>query len=149
MCPRVSKAFTTLEARHQRCLAAAKGSLSPAGFSLIELTIAILVLTIVIAGGSYLFVGGRSRINQQKHYRAATLLAAQKLEELKAEAADNYDNIVSKADQPKVLEGVSYNISTGVVDVGLYKNVIVTVNWQQTGTVYNVSLITFIAPKAG
>ena len=117
-----------------------------AAFTLIEVMTAILIVTIVIAGGSFLFVTGRNQVNLQKHYRAATQLAAQKLEELKA---GNYGDIVvgDTQDPPISLEDLSYNRSTLTEDVGLYKKVTVTVSWGQTGNEHNVSLVTFIAPK--
>ena len=125
ICPKVSKAFT-----------------------LIELMLAILILTIVIAGGSFLFVGGRSQINLQKHYRVATQLAAQKLEELKADNTVSYDSIVvGETEQSLSLEDLSYSRSTRIENVGLYKKARVTVRWGQIGNEHNVSLVTFIAPK--
>ena len=117
---------------------------SAAAVTLIEVMVAVLIVTIVIIGGSLLFVAGRSQINQQKQYRAATYLAAQKLEELKADA---YDNVVSDSNSVS-LEGFSYTRSAVVEDVNsLYKKVTVTVSWGPTGNEHNVSLVTSVAPK--
>lgn len=118
---------------------------SVAAFTLIEVMVAILIVTIVIAGGSFLFVTGRSQINLQKHYRAATLLAAQKLEVLKADP--NYASIVVGEDSNSIsLEDLSYTRSTLTEDFGSYKKVTVTVSWEQAGNERNVSLVTCIAP---
>jgi prepilin-type N-terminal cleavage/methylation domain-containing protein len=118
---------------------------SVAAFTLIEVMTAVLIVTIVIAGGSFLFLTGRNQVSLQKHYRAATLLAAQKLEELKA---GNYDNIVDGNSNSISLEGVSYTPqSTVVVNTSpSYKKVTVTVSWLQGNNSRNVSLVTFIAP---
>jgi len=118
---------------------------SVAAFTLIEVMTAILIVTIVIAGGSFLFVTGRNQVNLQKHYRAATQLAAQKLEELKA---GNYGDIVvgDTQDPPISLEDLSYTRSTHTVNAGSYKEVTVTVSWLQGNNSRNVSLVTFIAP---
>jgi prepilin-type N-terminal cleavage/methylation domain-containing protein len=116
-----------------------------AAFTLIEVMTAILIVTIVIAGGSFLFVTGRGQVSLQKHYRAATLLAAQKLEELKAGA---YSDIVVGDDSNSIpLEDLSYTRSTHAENAGSYKEVTVTVSWGPTGNAHNVSLVTFIAPK--
>ncbi|MCJ7654544.1 MAG: type II secretion system GspH family protein [Dehalococcoidia bacterium] len=115
-----------------------------AAFTLIEVMAAVLIVTIVIAGGSFLFVTGRGQINLQKHYRVATLLAAQKLEELKA---GPYGNIVCDSNSDS-LEGVSYTTqSTVVVNTSpSYKEVTVTVGWLQGNNSRNVSMVTCIAP---
>lgn len=118
---------------------------SAAAVTLIEVMVAVLIATIVIIGGSLLFVTGRSQINQQKHHRAAIQLAAQKLEELKA---DNYDDIVEgDTEESLSLEDLSYSRSTHTEDAGSYKEVTVTVSWGLTGNEHNVSLVTSIAPK--
>jgi prepilin-type N-terminal cleavage/methylation domain-containing protein len=115
-----------------------------AAFTLIEVMAAILIVTIVIAGGSFIFVTGRGQINLQKHYRAATLLAAQKLEKLKA---GPYGSIVAgDTGENLSLEDLSYTRSTHTVNAGLYKEVTVTVSWGPTGNVHNVSMVTCIAP---
>ncbi len=116
---------------------------SMAAFTLIEVMVAILIVTIVVAGGSFLFVMGRGQIAQQKRYRVATQLAAQKLEELKATV---YASIVSDSNSTS-LEGISYTIDTTVVDVNSsYKTSTVTVSWEQADTTHNVSLVTIISP---
>jgi prepilin-type N-terminal cleavage/methylation domain-containing protein len=118
---------------------------SVAAFTLIEVMTAILIVTIVIAGGSFLFVTGRSQVNLQKHYRAATQLAAQKLEELKAGAYS--DIAVGDTQDPHIsLEGLSYNRNIHTVDAGSYKEVTVTVSWLQGNSSRDVNMVTCIAP---
>jgi prepilin-type N-terminal cleavage/methylation domain-containing protein len=118
---------------------------SKKGTSLIEVMVAVLILTIVIAGGSFSYIYGRSRIDLWKDYRAAGQLAAQKLEELKA---GNYDDIEAGGTEESLsLEDSPYGRSILTEDVGLYKKVTVAVHWQQRGEQHYVSLTTFIAPE--
>lgn len=118
-----------------------------AGFTLIEVMAAILIVTIVIAGSSFLFVAGRGQVSQQKHYRTATQLAAQKLEELKA---GSYTAIASgtTTDSSVTLEDISYGRSyeTVVNANPPYKTVTVTIGWMQGSNSRNVSMVTCIAP---
>ena len=115
------------------------------GTSIVEVMVAVLIFTIVIIGGSFFFVYGRNQIDLRKHYRVAAELASQKLEGLKA---DNYDNIVvGETTESLSLENLSYSRTLVAADVGLYKQVEVTVHWEQMGKQHNVSLATFIAPE--
>jgi prepilin-type N-terminal cleavage/methylation domain-containing protein len=118
------------------------------GFTLIEVMAAVLIVTIVIAGGSFLFVAGRGQVALQKQYRAAAQLASQKLEELKAGTYASIAVGTTTDTNSPVLEGVSYGRSVNVVNAGLYKHVTVTVSWLQ-GTGHNsrnVTMVTCIAP---
>ena len=54
------------------------------GFSLIEVSIALVILVIVILGGGLYFFYGRLGINREGYRRAALELASQRLEEVKA-----------------------------------------------------------------
>jgi type II secretory pathway pseudopilin PulG len=114
-----------------------------AALTLIEVMAAILIVTIVIAGGSFLFVMGRNQVAIQKHYRVASQLAAQKLEKLKA---GDYASVVCDSNSDS-LEGIAYTTNTTVVDVNSsYKEVTVTVSWGPVGNERNLSLVTCIAP---
>lgn len=119
---------------------------SMAAFTLVEVMAAILIVTIVVAGGSFLFVMGKGQISIQKRYRAATQLAAQKVEELKA---GDYSAIpLGTTPYPTVtLDGLSYSRSINTVDAGNYKKVTVTVSWGPMGSQRNLNLVTCIAPK--
>lgn len=115
------------------------------GTSLIEVIVAIFIFVIMVIGGISLFVHGRSQIHLRKHYRAASQLAAQKFEELKA---GNYDDMVAGETTEYVsVEDLSYDRTTQTQDLGSYKKVDVSVNWQQGSKNHDVSLATFIAPK--
>ena len=118
---------------------------SAAAVTLIEVMVAVLILTIVIIGSSFLFVTGRSQISRWERCRIATQLAAQKLEELKAD--DYYSIVVGDTEESLSLENVSYSRSIHTEDAGSYKEVTVTVSWGPIGSEHNVSLVTFIAPK--
>lgn len=128
----------------------AKHRKSAAAFTLIEIVTAILIVTIVVAGGSFLFITGRNQVNLQKHYRAATHLASQKLEELKAGLYS--DIAVGEIDDPCnpiSLDGASYTRVINTVNAGTYKEVTVTVSWKHREVeqiTRNVSLVTLIAP---
>jgi prepilin-type N-terminal cleavage/methylation domain-containing protein len=117
---------------------------SKAAFTIVEVMVAVLIVAIVVIGGSLLFVMGKGQISQQKRFRAATQLAAQKLEELKA---GNYNNVVDD-NNSVVLEGITYTRDTNVVDVNaLYKQVTVTVGWNQGAVSHSINMVTCIAPK--
>ena len=118
---------------------------SKKGTSLIEVMVAVLISTIVILGGSFFYVASTSQINLQEQYRAASRLAGQKLEELKAE---NYvDVTIGETKDSLTLENSTYSRITVTEDLGLYKKVTVTVDWGKVGMERNVSLVTLIAPK--
>ena len=118
---------------------------SKKGTSLVEVMVAVLVSTIVILGGSFFFVASSNQINLREQYRAASRLASQKLEELKA---GSYDDIATgEATDSVSLEDSSYSRSTVTEDIGLCKKVTVTVNWGAGVQQRNVSLATLIAPK--
>jgi type II secretory pathway pseudopilin PulG len=115
------------------------------GTSLVEVMVAVLILTIVVVGGSFFFVASTGQINLREEYRAASRLAEQKLEELKA---GSYDVIaIGETKESISMDDLSYSRSTVATDIGSYKQVQVTVNWGQAGKEHNVNLVTLIAPK--
>ncbi len=118
---------------------------SKKGTSLVEVMMAVLILTIVILGGSFFYVASTNQINLREQYRAASRLAGQKLEELKA---SDYDNVtIGELNDSLTLENSTYSRSVVTEDLGLYKKVVVTVNWGPADMGRNVSLVTLIAPK--
>ncbi len=118
---------------------------SKKGTSLVEVMVAALILAIVILGGSYFYVGSTNQINLREQYRAASRLAGQKLEELKA---GNYNDVtIGEMKDSVSLEDLSYGRTTVTEDLGSYKKVVVTVNWGPVGMGRNLSLVTLIAPK--
>lgn len=119
---------------------------SQRGTSLVEVVLAILILTIVIVGGSLTYFHARGQIHLRKQSRAAVQLASQRMEELKAE---NYENvIVGETEENIALDDLSCRRHTETILIDdSYKKVKVTTFWQQKGMEYDVSLVTFIAPK--
>jgi prepilin-type N-terminal cleavage/methylation domain-containing protein len=116
---------------------------SEKGMSLVEVMIAVFISAIVMLGGSFFFVAGTSQINLREQYRAASRLASQRLEELKAA---EYDTVAEgEVTDSVTLENSSYSRKVVTKDLGSYKQVTVTVSWGKTGS--NVSLETFISPK--
>ena len=118
---------------------------SKKGTSLVEVMVAVLISTIVMLGGSFFYVASTNQINLREQYRAASRLASQKLEELKA---GSYSDIAtSETKESLFLEDSPYSRTIVIEDLGLYKKVVVTVNWGPVGKEKNVNLVTLIAPK--
>ena len=114
-----------------------------AATTIVEVALAIVIVTIVVVGCSMLFASARGQIYRQKNLRVATQLAAQQLENLKA---DSYSSITdSNTPESVTLGGVTYTRSTNVVDANSHKTVTVTVGWVGDNEP-NVSLVTIIAP---
>lgn len=118
---------------------------SKKGTSLVEVMTAALILAIVVLGGSFFYVASTNQINLREQYRAASRLAGQKLEELKAGSYD--DLTIGELEDSLTLENSTYSRSAVTEDLGSYKKVVVTVNWGPAGMERNVSLVTLIAPK--
>ncbi len=119
--------------------------ISKKGTSLVEVMTAVLISTIVMLGGSFFYVASTNQINLREQYRAASRLAGQKLEELKA---DNYDDVtIGELKDSLTLESSTYSRSVVTEDLGSYKKIVVTVNWGPVGMERNISLVTLIAPK--
>ena len=95
---------------------------SKKGVSLVEVMIAVLISAIVMLGGSFFFVSSTDQINLRQQYRAASRLASQKLEEVKAV---DYDTVaVGEVTDSVTLKNSSYNRSVVTKDLGSYKEVI-------------------------
>ena len=118
---------------------------SKKGVSIIEVMIAVLISAIVMLGGSFFFVSSTNQINLREQYRAASRLASQRLEECKAV---DYDTVAEGTVNDSVtLESSSYSRSVVTNNLGLYKEITVTVNWGPIGQLHTTSLVTLIAPK--
>ena len=117
------------------------------GMSLVEVMLAILALTIVILGSALLYVYGLGHISLSKNYRAATELAAQKLEQFKADNHYHIDIPDGETSEEVSLGGVSFTRDTATEDLGLYKKVKVTVNWTQNQRPRDVSLVTLYVKR--
>ena len=115
------------------------------GVSLVEVMIAVFISAIVMLGGSFFFVSSTDQINLRQQYRAASRLASQKLEEVKAV---DYDTVaIGEVEDNVAIKNSSYNRSVVTKDLGSYKEVTVSVSWGPAGQVRNISLVTLIAPK--
>ena len=100
---------------------------SKKGVSLVEVMVAVLISAIVMLGGSLFFVSSTDQINLREQYRAASRLASQRLEELKAV---DYDTVIEGEVKDSVtLKSSSYNRTVATKDLGSLKEVTVTVNW--------------------
>ena len=118
---------------------------SKKGVSLIEVMIAVLISSIVMLGGSFFFVASTGQINLREQYRAASRLASQKLEEVKAV---DYDTVAEgEVTDSVTLKNSSYNRNVVTKDLGSLKEITVTVNWGPADQQHNINLITFIAPQ--
>jgi prepilin-type N-terminal cleavage/methylation domain-containing protein len=115
---------------------------SKKGVTLVEVMLAILILTIVILGSALLYVYGLGHISLSKNYRVATELAAQKLEQLEADNHYHIDIPAGETSEDISLGGVAFTRDTTTEDLGLYKKVNVTVNWTQNQRLRDVSLVT-------
>lgn len=114
------------------------------GTSLIEVVVALLVFSIVVMGGSFLFVSGRNQITLRERYRVAVGLASQKLEELKG--GSYYSIQIGETEEGLSSGGLSFTRRTVAEDLGLNKKITVSVNWPQMGKTHDVSLVTLVAP---
>lgn len=115
------------------------------GVSLVEVMVAVLISSIVMLGGSFFFVASTGQINLREQYRAASRLASQKLEEVKAV---DYDTVTEgEVTDSVTLESSSYNRSVVTKDLGSLKEISVTINWGTEDQQHNINLVTFIAPQ--
>jgi len=120
---------------------------SKKGMSLVEVMVSILILTIVILGSAVLFVYGLGHVSLSKNYRVATELAAQKLEQFRADNHYHIDIPDGETSEDISLGGVSFTRDTMTEDIGLYKKVKVTVNWTQKNRDRDVSLVTLYVKR--
>lgn len=120
---------------------------SKKGMSLVEVMVSILILTIVILGSAVLFVYGLGHVTLSKNYRVATELAAQKLEQFRADNHYHIDIPDGETSEDISLGGVSFTRDTMTEDIGLYKKVKVTVNWTQKNRDRDVSLVTLYVKR--
>ena len=98
-----------------------------------------------MVGGSLFFVASTDQINLRQQYRAASRLASQKLEELKAV---DYDTVeIGEAKDSVTLKNSTFSRSVVTKDIGPYKQVNVSVNWGPEDQQRNINLVTYIAPN--
>ncbi len=110
------------------------------GFTLIEVLIAIVVLSIALlamAGLQIISIRGNSFGN---HMTEATTLAKDLMEEMKN---TEWEDIQGRGDEPVGASGIIYNRVCSVAESGKIKTVIVRVAWDNGN--HSVSLVTKIA----
>ena len=123
------------------------------GSALVEVMLAITILIIAVIGTSSSFVTGRKQITGQQHYRAAAQLASQKLEEIKALAYADINEI--EEDEELTLYGTDYQRHTEITLTATStpslpkpcKKVEVTIGWTgAAGDEHDAKLVTYIGP---
>lgn len=123
------------------------------GSTLIEVMLAIAILLIALFGTSSSFVTGRGQIVKQQHYRAAAHLASRKIEEIKALAYPDVNEI--EEDEELEMYGWTYDRHTEIVLTATptpalpkpCKKVTVTIGWTGSkGDEHEVKLVTYIGP---
>jgi type II secretory pathway pseudopilin PulG len=133
--------------------AAAKAKNRRIGFALIELMLAIAILTIVVLGISTSYVSGRRQIISQQYYRAAAQLASQKLEEIKA---TGYSGTAEGGEEEELsLYGLTFQRNTNIelteepsadVPKPCYK-VTMTISWVGTAQdQHEAKIVTYLGP---
>ncbi len=114
-----------------------------AGFTLIEVMVASLLLLVVLAGFLPFFLSGLEKSSSSRFRSAATNVARQKLEEIRqldyreikqnTAAPTDPTNLSIMLGTTSVMRGVTYNIAYSVANSasggGQLKKVIVTVSW--------------------
>lgn len=113
------------------------------GFSLIEVLIALVILVIVILGGSLYFFYGRLGIKREEYRRVALELASQRLEELKA---GDYGAIPDNEETTVNLSSETFTTKVISTEEDGYKKIAVTVSWGDNPDNNKVELVTLIAP---
>jgi Tfp pilus assembly protein PilV len=121
--------------------------------TLVEVMVAIVILTIVLIGTSSMYVSGRRQIIKQGQYQEAVHLTSQKLEEIKA---IGYFGIAQgEQEEELALRGLTCQRHTKIEPTaaptaGLpnpCKKVTVTTRWTDTAAdQHEVKLVTYIGP---
>ncbi len=128
-------------------------SRSVLGSTLIEVMLAIAILIIAVFGTSSSFVTGRGQIAKQQHYRAAAHLASQKIEEIKAIAYADVNEI--EDDEELEMYEWTYQRHTNIQLTAEptaelpkpCKKVTVTIGWTgSAGDAHEVKFVTYVGP---
>lgn len=123
------------------------------GSTLIEVMLAIAILIIAVFGTSSMFVTGRKQIVGQEHYRAAANLASQKIEEIKAIAYADVNEM--EDDEELEMYGWTYQRHTEIEITATptaelpkpCKKVTVNIGWTgSAGDAHAVKLVTYLGP---
>ncbi|MBN2594458.1 MAG: prepilin-type N-terminal cleavage/methylation domain-containing protein [Sedimentisphaerales bacterium] len=128
------------------------------GVTIVEVIISVLILVIVILGSAFLYAYGTGFIGVGKRYRQANQLAAQKLEQLRADNHFNRPMPLGTTSEPPITLGyVDYTRTTEITEaidptdqnLGSCKKVKVTVSWTQGGRDREVSLVSLYVDRGG
>jgi type II secretory pathway pseudopilin PulG len=128
-------------------------SRSALGSTLIEVMLAIAILIIAVFGTSASFVTGRGQIAKQQHYRAAANLASQKIEQIKAlaysdineieneEELEMYDWTYQRHTEIKLMAEPTAELPKPC------KKATVTIEWTgSAGDAHEVKFVTYLGP---
>jgi len=145
---------------------------SKTGTTLVELMVALPIITLIILGGGMFFFYGRVNIIRESHRRAALLVASQRLEALKAadykhialnapsyqpyyithssgwvlNSSETKDTVtVDNLSDGQMLTQAQYMDDDSMNDSYDYLEITVTVEWSDN-TTNRVSLTTLVAP---
>ncbi len=119
---------------------------------MIEVMIAIILLTLILVGGMAYFFYANESLKVANYRRIAAEIAHSAMEQMKSA---NYTTLASSFD-PNVTIGTltgnkTISVSGDISDPGggVYKQVTVNITWEQPNknTLGNVVLDTYIAPK--
>jgi len=127
------------------------------GFTLVEVLVAIVMLTIIILGGMQFFVAGSARVDRGVHQRAAFEMAYARLEAL---SSAPYDSIASLTENSVSLDDIVCTRVTKVTyvddpldgtgagdsDAQDYKQITVSVYWTEAGRTQSVDMATLVTP---
>jgi prepilin-type N-terminal cleavage/methylation domain-containing protein len=128
------------------------GKLLRRGTNLIEVMLALLIMSILLLGTSFMFVSGRQLVVDQKYYREAAQLAAQAFEDLKTA---NYDDIAVGEEEEEFTIGRDSYIRRVHIELTKTpttelpkpcKAVTVTIEWSTGNTPHEANLMTYIGP---
>jgi Tfp pilus assembly protein PilV len=138
-----SKVFRKISKNKRRY----KAQTSQRGITLIEVMLAISVLTIVIIGTVFFSLYTLGRIGLGKQHRAALQLTCQKMEQLKADNEIGIDIADGETSEEVSSGNLLFTRTTVVEDDGLCKEVTVTVSWSRMGKDRNISLVSLLVEK--
>lgn len=121
-----------------------KLSLKSKGFSLIEVLISLVILSIALLGLAGLMVTATKNNSFGGHMTEATTFAQDKLEELRAVRWENIIPNKMGIDQRTGSTGTSYIRNWNAVQNGNLKTITITINWNDI-TDHSVSFLSVVS----
>lgn len=128
------------------------------GVTLVEVLIAIVIMTILLVGGLQFVSVGREAVTVERYYRIARMIAESRLEDARRYAYHSLATSLSETNTPVTLGNVSGTRTTVVADIDDpfdgsgagdadsnsvdYKKITVTVNWASK---HSLSLETYVS----